>query len=149
MRPLSARELLDAWERGQDAPPVQRALALLAAACPETPVEDLAGESVGRRDARLLALREWTFGPRLVSLAACPACGERLEAELDAAEIRAQSAEEAPAASLSIAAAGYELTFRLPNSGDLAALAAGEDPDAARRRLLARCLLAARGPDGE
>jgi hypothetical protein len=90
MRPLTAQELLDVWERGLALPPVQRALALLAAACPETPPEALARESVGRRDGRLLWLREWTFGPRLVSLAACPACGERLETAFDVADIRVE-----------------------------------------------------------
>src|SRR3712207_8173915 len=53
-------------------------------------------ESVGRRDARLLTLREWTFGPRLVSLASCPLCAERLETAFDAAEIRVASHEEGP-----------------------------------------------------
>ena len=149
MRPLSAQELLDAWERGQAAPPVQRALTLLAAACPETPAEDLARESIGRRDARLLTLREWTFGPHLVSVADCTVCGERLETAFDVAEIRVEGGEEGPAEPLSLSLSGYELTFRLPNSLDVAALAAGEALDDARRRLLARCLLGARGPDGE
>ncbi|HKI02137.1 MAG TPA: phage baseplate protein, partial [Thermoanaerobaculia bacterium] len=61
MRPLSAPELLEAWERGLAGHPVQRALLLVAAACPGTPPEELARESVGRRDGRLLTLREWTF----------------------------------------------------------------------------------------
>jgi len=148
MRPLSAQELLAAWERGLAEPPFQRVLTLLGAACPETPAEELARESVGRRDARLLTLREWTFGPRLVSLAECPACGERLETVFDVAEIRVPGAEESPAGPLSLAVSGCELTFRLPNSLDLASLAAGEDLEGARRRLLERCLLAARGPDG-
>src|SRR5947208_5540995 len=90
MRPLTAQELLDAWERGLSEPPVQRALALLAAACPETTPTELARESVGRRDGRLLTLREQTFGPRLVSLAACPACGERRETAFDVADVRAR-----------------------------------------------------------
>jgi hypothetical protein len=152
MRPLSAAELLGAWEQALAEPPVQQALALLAAACPETPVEDLARESVGRRDARLLRLREWTFGPRLVSLASCPRCGERLETDFDVAEIRVDGAGEGPAEPLAISISGYELTFRLPNSLDLldlASLAAvGDGLEEARRRLLARCLLGARSADG-
>src|SRR3954470_2457166 len=132
MRPLTAQELLDAWERGLGEPPVQRALALLAAACPEATPTELARESVGRRDGRLLTLREWTFGPRLVSLAACPACGERLENALEVANIRVPEADAgAGAETLSLSAAGRELTFRLPNSLDLAALRAGEDLEAA------------------
>jgi hypothetical protein len=149
MRPLSAPELLAAWERSLAEPPALRALVLLAAACPETPVEDLARESVGRRDARLLTLREWTFGPQLASLASCPVCGERLEMAFDVAEIRVPGAEEGPCEPLSLAVAGCELTFRLPDSLDLAALAGGCDgPEGVRRRLLARCLLGARGEGG-
>jgi uncharacterized protein (UPF0212 family) len=146
MRPLSAQELLDAWERGLGETPVQRALTLLAAACPETLPEALARESVGRRDGRLLTLREWTFGPRLASLAACPACGELLETAFDVADIRVQDAGDGDEP-LSLSVAGRELTFRLPNSADLAALAGGEDLDGARRRLLGRCLLAVRGEE--
>jgi uncharacterized protein (UPF0212 family) len=143
MRSLTAQELLDAWERGLGEPPVRRALALLAPACPETPPEELARESVGRRDGRLLTLREWTFGPRLVSLAACPACGERLETAFDVADIRVEVPErtEEP---LSLSVAGHDLRFRLPNSLDLAALVPGQD---ARRLLLGRCLLAAPGAE--
>lgn len=148
MRPLAAQELLDAWERGLGEPPVQRALTLLAAACPECVPDALARESVGRRDGRLLTLREWTFGSRLVSLAACPACGEALETSFDVGDIRA---EDGPEESLSLRVSSLELTFRLPNSLDVAALAsgaAGEDLGGARRRLLGRCLLAARGAEG-
>jgi len=146
MRPLTAQELLDAWERGLNEPPVQRALALLTAACPETKPTELARESVGRRDGRLLTLREQTFGPRLVSLAACPACGERLETAFDVADVRVVETGDG-AEPLSLTVAGRELAFRLPNSLDLAALAACEDLEGARRRLLGRCLLPAPGEE--
>jgi len=152
MRPPTAQEMLDAWERGLAESPVQRALALVSAACPETAPEDLARESVGRRDARLLALREWAFGPRLVSVTDCPSCGERLETSFDVAEIRIQEPAAAPAEPLSVSVEGYELTFRLPDSRDLAALAEPSPPigvDGARRRLFERCLVAARSPEGE
>jgi uncharacterized protein (UPF0212 family) len=150
MRPPSAQELLDAWERGLSEPPVERALTLLAAACPGTPPEELARESIGRRDGRLLTLREWTFGPRLVSVAACPACGERLETAFEVGDIRLDGLPEClPEEALSLAAEGYELTFRLPDSLDMAALAAGESVEGARLRLLGRCILAARDPHGD
>ena len=67
MRALSAPELLSVWERGQAQPPVQRTLTLLAAACPGILPDALAELSIGQRDARLLTLREWTFGPQLVT----------------------------------------------------------------------------------
>lgn len=141
MRPLSAQELLDAWERGLGEPPVRRALLLVAAACPGADSEDLARESVGRRDARLLTLREWTFGPRLVSLASCPICAERLETSFDVADIRVASHEDVAEEPITLTVSGIELTFRLPNSADLLALTAAENVDGARRRLLGRCLL--------
>ena len=53
MRALLASELLNVWEEGLDRLPAQRALDLLAAACPETPTETLGRLSIGQRDARL------------------------------------------------------------------------------------------------
>src|SRR4030067_663874 len=79
MHLLTVSDVLSVWERGQGLHPVDRALLLLAAAQPGTPWEQLARLPVGQRDARLLALHERTFGPRLASYAECPRCGERLE----------------------------------------------------------------------
>ena len=62
MRALSAAELLSVWERGTGQPPHERALSLLAAACPESSRDELAILSIGERDKRLLTLRAWTFG---------------------------------------------------------------------------------------
>jgi len=52
MHTLSASELLNVWEQGLTQPPVQRALTLLAVACPDTPPVALAELSIGQRDAR-------------------------------------------------------------------------------------------------
>jgi hypothetical protein len=142
MQPLSASDLLNAWERGLAQAPAQRALSLLAAAHPRMSVEDLAELSVGQRDARLLTLREWTFGSQLASLADCPSCGERLEMSFNVSDVRAASETELTAP-LSLDVAGYEVRFRLPNSLDLIAIATDNDVTAARQRLLGRCLLAA------
>lgn len=153
MRALSAFELLHVWERGLTQPPAQRALALLAAACPDTPLDALARLSIGQRDARLLMLREWVFGPQLVSLAVCPACGERLELTFNVADIRV-SVEVEPVEALSLSADGHEVRFRLPNSLDLVAIAGHKAPvgdkdvAGARRLLLERCLLTVQ-QDGE
>lgn len=140
MRALSAFELLRVWERGLTQTPVQRALTLLAAACPDTSPDALARLSIGQRDARLLTLREWTFGPQMVGLAACPACGARLELSFDVAEIRVTSEVE-PGEALSLSVDDHELRFRLPDSLDLAAIAGHEDAVESRRLLLERCLL--------
>src|SRR5437016_6331682 len=94
MHALSALELLETWERGCGQPPLQRALTLLAAACAETPLDVLEHLSLGQRDARLLTLREWTFGPQLLSLATCHRCQERLELTLNLADLRIMPAAE-------------------------------------------------------
>jgi hypothetical protein len=129
------------WEWGLAQPPVQRALALLAAACPDIPQDTLAQLSIGQRDARLLTLRVWTFGPQLVSLTTCPGCGESLEQIFRAADIRV-APEVEPAEALSLTTADYTVRFRLPNSLDLSAILDHKEIPSARDLLLERCLLA-------
>lgn len=142
MRALTAPELLRAWEEGRARPLPDRALLLLSFACPDETRESLLALPVGRRDGRLLRLREWTFGPLFTSLARCPACGERLELSFSVDDVDA-AAEPVPAgAELAVAEDGWEVTFRLPTGGDLEALGAGGGD--ARERLLERCLLGAR-----
>jgi len=141
MRPLSAAELLEAFEQGQALPPAHRALALLAAACPETGPEVLARLSIGRRDALLMTLREWTFGPQLELQAACPGCATRLEAGVRLEELRLPEVE-CPEA-LSLAEGEYRVRFRLPDSLDLVAIAGCGSAAAGRELLLERCVLSA------
>ncbi len=140
MRPLTASELLDIWERGQGQPAVQQALLLLAAACSDVSPEQLARMSIGQRDSLLLTLREWTFGSRLVSLASCPSCAERLELAFEVADIRTAATPSEP---LRLELEGYRLEFRLPNSLDLLVLAGQPDASTRRLSLLERCVLTA------
>src|SRR5436305_1501047 len=143
MRALSAAEFLDVWEHGLGQSPVQRALTLLALACRETPVDDLAQLSIGRRDAHLLALREQAFGPELASITNCPACAEQLEFSLDVADIDAASnAELKP--SLHLMHGEYGVDLRLLTSVDLARLDPRADLETNREQLLEHCVIAAR-----
>ena len=154
MRVLSAFELVRVWEQGLARAPAQRALNLLAAACPNTPREVLAQLSIGERDARLLTLREWTFGPQLVSLATCPDCGERLELSFSVSDIRVGDVCVTPSAAplpgpgdeagnetLSLSTGGYEVRFRLPNCLDLVVIADQKEVATTRGLLLERCIL--------
>ena len=143
MRPLSAHTLLRAWEIGQQQHPLERALTLLRFAFPEKSVAELTSFSIGRRDAYLLTLRELTFGPKLNGCADCPQCGDRLEFDCNVADIRLINPDEAVAPEYPLAVAGFELTFRLPNSQDLAAIVRLKDLGAANSLLVKRCLLQA------
>jgi hypothetical protein len=139
MKALSSQELLAVWEQSDSQRPTRRGLALLAAAEPETPIETLASLSIGERDRRLLALREWAFGSRLASRTTCPQCSEEVELDLAVSDIRSQSPQrQAP---LTLQAEGYEITFRLINSADLELLREGMELPQATRMLIERCVL--------
>ncbi|HWW74398.1 MAG TPA: hypothetical protein VNZ44_03330 [Pyrinomonadaceae bacterium] len=133
---------MSVWERGAAQQPAGRALALLAASCPDEGADALARLSVGARDARLLRLREWTFGPRLACVGECPGCGQRLELALEVSDLLVSDACEARG-ELTLAADGFEVRFRLPDSSDLIAIGRG-GAAGVRRRLLERCLLSVR-----
>jgi hypothetical protein len=139
MRALSAAELLNVWERGLGQAPPVRALTLLGAACPDAAPDALAKLPVGERDARLMTLRKWTFGSHMVCVATCAGCGERLELSFGADQLFTKD-ETVSTESLSLTVEEYELSFRLPNSLDLAELVSVKDPDAGHTLLLERCL---------
>src|SRR6185436_13978368 len=144
MQAPSAAELLAVWERARAQPMTTQALMLLEAAWPGASWEDLAKLSVGRRDARLLALREVLFGSRLTGLTACPQCRQQLEIDIQSTDIQVDG-HQTDRELLSVTSGGYVACFRLPNSEDLNAIARGDDrqPDeaATTRKLLSRCLV--------
>lgn len=143
MRSLSASELLNIWEWGRNQPSWSRAIKLLAGACPETSVETLTQLSIGQRDAMLLALRELTFGSQLVSQVTCPSCGEVLELDFNVADMRVASISLAPVEKYCLELADYQVSFRLPNSLDMIAIAEYKQPEIAQKILLERCILQA------
>ena len=140
MRPLSASKLLSVWERASRQPPLERALLLLGAACPEQTAEELAQLPIGRRDSLLIVLRESTFGSQFVSRLICQKCGERLELAFKVSDIGV-APETENGGPLILNAEGYEVLFRLPNSEDIRAVTVMVDADSAEQLLLERCLL--------
>ena len=145
---LSAADLLVGWERALGQSADEQALTLLAVALPDAAPEALARLTVGRRDAALLTLRERVFGPRLVSRTTCPSCGESLELDFAAGDIRASgSSSEAEGggdeAALALTHSGYEVRFRLPNTLDVRAAGRAGTLQGARSALLERCVLEA------
>src|ERR1044071_4806004 len=121
MRALSATEMLSLWEQGHSKSPASRVAMLLCAACADSKGDELEHLSIGQRDERLLQLREWAFGNRVQSVADCPACGDKLELEFNVADLRSTAGSESREP-LFLAAAPYEVRFRLPTVADLASL---------------------------
>lgn len=146
MRGLSAAATLDLWETTQALGPVERSLALAAAADPPARIEELEALPLGLRDAWLLRLRIALAGRTLEATAACPACETHAEFEVDAAELLAREAEAGQPAP--VEADGFVVVARLPDSRDVAAAAAAGDAAAAELVLFERCVVSARGPGG-
>lgn len=142
MRGLSASELLDIWERGLTASPIQKALIILASACPEKSVKELSRLSIGNRDALLIDVLENNFGHILACAAACPGCGEKLELTLRSDDLKAPKPDPQQIGT-DIKIDEYEVRFRLPDSLDLSAAALCLDLSSARQVLIERCVLEA------
>lgn len=143
MRPLSAQQIIRAWEVGQSQHPLDRALTLLALGCPEQSPAALASLTIGQRDAYLLVLRELTFGSHLTGLAVCPHCGERVEANHSVSDFRLVDLQPPQVQEYTCQIGGFDLQFRLPNSWDLAAIVGQRDVNRARSLLGQRCLVQA------
>lgn len=147
MRTPTAAVLLDAWENALDKPPTARALGLLATAFPELSGHELAALPIGRRDARLLRLRERLFGPHLTLVVPCPECGAQLESRVRVGDIARDGGGHGTGDHIA-ESHGYRIRFRLPASSDLLALPAAADASRARELLLAQCVLEVHGADG-
>lgn len=141
----NAELLLKIWEENHAAHPIRRALTLLDAAWPGIGTAAWAQASIGERDACLLGLYESLFGTRLRTVAACPACGVRLESSFDVDAIRSRTpALPAPRASLHLLEQDYDIEYRLPSSDDLLQVAAtATDRGGASAQLLQRCVIRA------
>jgi hypothetical protein len=148
MRPLGAGDILRVWERGEGQCPVEQALLILGVAEPELTRSDLAALSVGERDARLLALREATFGPTVRGLERCPECAQRVEVTLRVGDLRTMSEAGDASAVAELTAGVVRLHFRPATSADLLAVVGCADANGARQRLLEACVLEA-SRDGE
>ena len=118
MLPLRAPDVLALWEQGRARHPIDRALLLFAAACPQLPADRLADLPLGERNAALLRLRHRTFGREVRAYIDCPACGERMELALQV-DMFLPPETDAPAGG-ELESDGYR--FRLPTSRDLSAL---------------------------
>ncbi len=140
MHPLSAREIIEVWERGHDQHPVDRALTILETRFPEATRADLAHMSIEKLDARILELRTHTLGSRLDVSTQCPDCGTRLEFTLDAFELHHEHAEPRTEQLRAVRIEGYDVSYRFPDSKDLAAIVACGEVTAARRVLMERCI---------
>jgi hypothetical protein len=135
MRRLDEAGLLDIWEQGRAHAPMARTNLLLAVALPGSDAAARAALAVSAADLALLRLHRSIFGSSLPAEAICRACASPLEFDLDAGTLT-----EGLAASLPDAESRPD-DIREPTIGDLHAIAAVTDLDAAVQRLAALCRL--------
>jgi len=151
VRRLTAREIVAVWDAGTGRSAAGRVLATVSACLPDWSVAELAALPLGFLDALLLELHGATFGRQLNSISACPHCGVRVEFSISLADLPARPNVEdmaAPPAPLTMLAQGLSVTYRLPDSTDLDAIAAVADPETAVAMLARRCVLSVRPADG-
>jgi hypothetical protein len=139
MTVIGCSDWLQAWEAGAGMAAPARALGLLQAACPHAEGRQLAGLTLGRRDAMLLDLRQALFGKSIACTTNCPACAVRLELEFDCDQVRVRSGGTA-SQQLLVACGPYRVRFRLPTAGDLVKVAACADVGSARGALIESCI---------
>jgi hypothetical protein len=132
---LTARALLDAWERGLDEPAVVRP-AVLAAAGLGRSVDEVLDWDIGRRDAALFELRVQLFGATADAVGLCPSCGAQLDVPLDLSLIGPGPTEPEP-----VTAGSYRVIYRLPTTADLLTLIEERDDGAARLALVRLAVL--------
>ena len=129
------------WEQGLNRSMLQRALVFLAVAFPEKSPDEIAGWSIGSRDACLLMLRERLFGARLVNNAICPRCQNRVEWEHNIEDLIVEAVDYPVGHQFSLETDGYLICFRLPNSMDMALVESCNSTSDALGLLLMRCIL--------
>jgi hypothetical protein len=135
---LAGGRLLDAWEEGSVAGDAAvRPLHLLRAVEPERSLEELGAEPLGRRDARLGALRRRIIGPVVEATTQCPSCTEPVETSFDVDDL--WPAEDV-VAEVDVAVDGFSVACRPITTADLAAVRTADDVEAA---LFARCVVRA------
>jgi hypothetical protein len=143
-RRLNPTELLDAASVCRDRPAAEAALYLAALEAPGASFEECAHLGIGQRDMALAGFYAELFGRQLELAATCPECRARLDVSLST---DALLIEPDPNADPRIEIGGRLFRVRPADSGDLAAIAAIADSEAARKQLALRCLVPAEGED--
>jgi hypothetical protein len=140
MRALSGGLLLEAWERGAPQGALDRALTLLAVACPELDWDQLQALSIPEQTLQLLRLRQMSFGSSLGGYLPCDSCGARLEFDLPIVPIIERLEGLQPRGSIEWSLGDRRFSLRPVNTQDLRAALGLPDDRSARHLLLARCV---------
>lgn len=111
-------QLLELWERGYNATPIERALLLSAAANPGLTAEELLDLPIGLRDGKLILFRSALFGHHVSSTANCPKCQTRLELSFNLNPM-IELTNQYTTTSFPVVWQGLQIEVRCPNTRDI------------------------------
>ena len=105
--------------------------------------KQLAELTIGQRDGSLLYLWEKTFGSVFKGFSECPSCRQQLEFDISSENIRVlpETACSEERKSTELIYKNIRISFRLPSSIDLAAVADCKDVQSAQTLIIKRCVL--------
>ena len=141
---LTATEAIRIWELSHGRRPAEQAVAVLGSVFPEASRDELTALTLGECNSRLLDLREQVFGSRLSASSECADCGARFEFDLNTEAFHRIPKGDVSDREFEFESDRYRVRFRLLNLEDLEFAGAGGDVTTARRRLVERCIVAAR-----
>lgn len=136
---LTDAELLTIWERGSALGAADRALLIIGTADPGAEAARTRTWPLGRRDARLLQIREATFGASIHFCATCPHCHTNVEFDVN---VRDLQLGEPIAAEIEARIDMFRVVARLPTSEDSGLLERFTSAAAAETALWDRCVRA-------
>jgi hypothetical protein len=139
MRPFSAADILNMWERGAALHPIDRALTVLSCAMPDFSYDQIVRLPLGERDRLLLEVRRRNLGDGLDAYTECPNCRERLEFSLSCSALL-EDTKAGASEKQTLLIDGIPFILRSPNSADAAAAVSSARVATARQTLLARCV---------
>ena len=119
MKEITEQELLCFWENGLNQPLISKTLLLLNLVHPDAELNYFVNLSIGRRDVKIFEIRKLLFGSRLLNIADCPECSERIEWETDINDFIGYDKEDEKSDEFELKISNYKIRFRLPNTSDL------------------------------
>lgn len=140
MHTPSAYELVHLWEWGEASHPADRAVGMLVLAGVAPSQAEGAALDLDTRDRALLDVRRFWFGDALHLTAACPSCAAVMEFDATVEELRTTPPD---LVRIEVQIGDTRVEVRKATTDDVVAVGAADDLEAARRALVARCVVGA------
>jgi hypothetical protein len=132
--------IIECWEKSHNRHPLEAALIILNTVIPSKSKKDFAWMNIGNRNLFLFHIREKFFGKKINMLTSCPNCNAELESifTFDATLLNEKTNNTEL---FEFSPEDYQITYRLPNSYDLASASKCNEVLSARGDILKNCII--------